>query len=112
MLQSTFDPDNVEKLRPMMQDTVDAILDKLLKKGGSTPIDFIEEFATPVPTQVRYLWYETNRCGLTSSRSFTNSLGCLTKTSKFFPKTLRSGRALLQVLPSLQISAAQHCVSV
>ncbi|KAJ9618995.1 hypothetical protein H2203_008811 [Taxawa tesnikishii (nom. ined.)] len=55
MLQSRFDPEAVEKMRPMMQETTNEILDELVKKGGKDkPVDLIEEFATPLPTQIIY----------------------------------------------------------
>lgn len=54
MLDDAFTKEAVEKMRPMMQSTIDAILDKMVKRGGDKPVDLIEEFATPVPTQIVY----------------------------------------------------------
>lgn len=54
MLDDAFTKEAVEKLRPMMQDTVDAILERMIQRKGDKPIDLVAEFATPVPTQIVY----------------------------------------------------------
>lgn len=53
MLEDAFEKEAVEKMRPMMQSTVDAVLEKMILQAG-TSVDLIEEFATPVPTQIVY----------------------------------------------------------
>lgn len=54
MLESAFTSETVDKKwRPMMERTVDAILDTFIEKGKSQqPIDFMQEFANVVPPQV------------------------------------------------------------
>lgn len=56
MLESEFKPDTVQKKwRPMMERTIDDVLEKFVQKGkGQQPIDLIEELAAPVPTQIIY----------------------------------------------------------
>ena len=56
MLQALFEPDVVEKKwRPMMERTVDDVLDKFVQKGThQKPIDLMEDFAVPIPTQIVY----------------------------------------------------------
>lgn len=53
MIENAFEKSSVEKLRPMMQKTVDEILAKMIEKSkDSQPVDFMEQFAAAVPTQV------------------------------------------------------------
>ena len=54
MLEDAFTAEAVAKMRPMMQQRVDSILDKMIEEGCEKPVDFVEKFATPVPTQVVY----------------------------------------------------------
>lgn len=54
MLESEFTPETVnKKWRPVMEQTVDIILDKFIQKGkDQQPIDFMEDFANIVPPQI------------------------------------------------------------
>ncbi|KAF3030285.1 hypothetical protein E8E11_000537 [Didymella keratinophila] len=53
MLQAAFEPDAVEKLRPMIQSVVNRNIDKLLSEGQAhQPVDLMEHFANKVPTEV------------------------------------------------------------
>ncbi|KAH9886563.1 cytochrome P450 [Xylariomycetidae sp. FL2044] len=57
VLEPEFTPETVNrKWRPMMEETVDVLLDRFIEKGkkGQQPIDLMEEFAIPVPTQIIY----------------------------------------------------------
>lgn len=56
MLEAEFTPETVQKKWvPMMEQTIDAVLDKFIEKGkAQQPIDLVENFATPVPTQIIY----------------------------------------------------------
>ena len=36
----------------MIQATIDTILDAMIKKGTQEPVDFIHNFAEPIPIQV------------------------------------------------------------
>lgn len=52
MFEQFFTPEAVDRLRPMMQKTVDTILDNMTQKGSQNPVDFIHSFAEPIPIQV------------------------------------------------------------
>ncbi|KAK4501621.1 hypothetical protein PRZ48_007430 [Zasmidium cellare] len=56
MLESEFTLDTIEKKwRPMMEKTIDELLDKFIEKGGKhQPIDLVEDLATPIPTHIIY----------------------------------------------------------
>ena len=41
-------------MRPQIQKTVDQLLDAMMKKGGSNPIDLVENFSLPVPSYIIY----------------------------------------------------------
>ncbi len=51
MLEPSFTAEAVDKMRPMMQGIVDTVLETMVKKGCPNPVDLVEEFAQPVPTQ-------------------------------------------------------------
>jgi fungal nitric oxide reductase len=52
MVESIFKKEHIDSLRPSIQKTVDDLLDALVKEGGSSPVDFIDKFALPVPSYV------------------------------------------------------------
>jgi len=54
MVEPIFTKENVEKMRPHIQKTVDNLLDAMLKKGGENPVDLVEKFALPVPSYIIY----------------------------------------------------------
>lgn len=56
MLESEFTQDVVEeKWRPMMEKTIDELLDKFIAKGAHhQPIDLVKDLATPIPTTIIY----------------------------------------------------------
>ena len=56
MLEDAFTPEAIEKLKPMIQETVNHVIDDFVKKyqEQNSPIDLIEELATPIPTQIIY----------------------------------------------------------
>ncbi len=64
MVEPLFDSKNIESLRPSFQKTIDECLGKMIKGGCKEPVDLVEEFALPVPTQVspqpRYLLSSSN----------------------------------------------------
>jgi nitric oxide reductase len=55
MVESIFTKEHIDGLRPSIQKTVDDLLDTLVKEGGSSPVDFIDKFALPVPSYVNPL---------------------------------------------------------
>lgn len=52
MVGPLFDPKNIDSLRPSFQKTVDECLEEMIKGGCQEPVDLVEKFALPVPTQV------------------------------------------------------------
>lgn len=45
---------NIDSMLPVIQTTVDDCIKQLKAHGGKEPIDFIENFALRVPSQVTY----------------------------------------------------------
>jgi nitric oxide reductase len=54
MVSSLFSATAIEKLRPHIQSTVNALLDKMVASGSAKPIDLVESFALPVPSYIIY----------------------------------------------------------
>ena len=52
MFEAFFTPEAVNKLRPMMQKTIDTLLDDMIKKGCQEPVDLIRSLAESIPIQV------------------------------------------------------------
>ena len=53
MVQSWFTPEKVQSMRPYIDKTVNDLLDRMKAKGcADGPVDFVEEFALPVPSYV------------------------------------------------------------
>jgi hypothetical protein len=52
MVESFFNQDYVEKLKPYIRETVQRLLDNMASKGCKEPVDLIEKFALPVPSYV------------------------------------------------------------
>ena len=52
MFESFFTPEAVEAQRPMIEKTVDTILDSMIQAGCQKPMDFVHKFAEPIPIQV------------------------------------------------------------
>jgi nitric oxide reductase len=53
MVEPLFTREHIEGMRPHIQQTVDSLLDVLVKEGGDKPVDLVEKFALPVPSYVR-----------------------------------------------------------
>lgn len=52
MVDSLFNKDAATKLRPHIQQTVDSLLEKMLREGGNGPVDLVDKFGVPVPSYV------------------------------------------------------------
>lgn len=52
MLEDAFTPEASESYKPMMRDVINKTLDKMINDGCKEPVNLIDAFATPVPTQV------------------------------------------------------------
>lgn len=76
MFEAFFTPEAVDKLRPMMQKTVDSLLDDMIQKGSQEPVDLVRSFAESIPMQVcqkRDAILDMTRCIDQLYRSFTGS---------------------------------------
>ena len=63
MVEFAFTQEHVDSLKPLIQKTVDDLLDKMVQKAsgeaasgsnGRPAVDLVEEFALPVPSYVRF----------------------------------------------------------
>lgn len=52
MVEPIFTKDQINKLRPSIQKTVDTLLADMIKAGGEKPVDIVEKFALPVASYV------------------------------------------------------------
>jgi nitric oxide reductase len=52
MVAPLFTKEHIDGMRPHIQETVDSLLDALLKEGGKKPVDLVEKFALPVASYV------------------------------------------------------------
>jgi fungal nitric oxide reductase len=53
MVESFFTKQHIQEMAPLIQQTVDDLLDVMISKGCPEPVDLIENFALPVPSYVR-----------------------------------------------------------
>jgi nitric oxide reductase len=53
MVESLFTKKHIEDMQPHIQQTVDSLLDTMVKEGCGEPVDIVEKFALPVPSYVR-----------------------------------------------------------
>ncbi|KAK4982051.1 hypothetical protein LTR66_009507 [Elasticomyces elasticus] len=54
MVEPFFAPDHIDTMRPHIQNTVDSLLDAMLREGGKKPVDLVEKFSLPVPSYIIY----------------------------------------------------------
>ncbi|KAK4121980.1 cytochrome P450 [Parathielavia appendiculata] len=55
MVESWFTPEKVKSMQPYIDKTVNDLLDRMKVKGcAGGPVDFVEEFALPVPSYIIY----------------------------------------------------------
>jgi nitric oxide reductase len=52
MVEPFFSHQHVESMRPHIQQTVNKLLDAIVKEGSEKPIDLVEKFSLPVPSYV------------------------------------------------------------
>ncbi len=52
MVEPLFTKEHIDGLRPHIQQTVDSLLDAMIKEGGEKPVDIVEKFALPVASYV------------------------------------------------------------
>lgn len=53
MVESLFTKEHINSMRPHIQQTVDSLLDIMIKQGCESPVDIVDKFALPVPSYVR-----------------------------------------------------------
>lgn len=54
MIESLFTRNAIEKMRPSIQNTVDTLLDDMIKEGCQKPVDVVEKLALPVASYTIY----------------------------------------------------------
>lgn len=52
MVAQAFTKEHIESKRPEIQATVNRYLDEMIKGGCKEPVDLVEKFALPVPSEV------------------------------------------------------------
>jgi nitric oxide reductase len=52
MVEPLFTKEHIDGLRPHIQQTVDSLLDAMIREGGEKPVDIVEKFALPVASYV------------------------------------------------------------
>lgn len=52
MVESFFSREHVDAMRPHIQQTVDNLLDAIVRDGSDKPVNFVEKFSLPVPSYV------------------------------------------------------------
>jgi len=55
MIEPIFTREQIDKMRPHIQKTVDTLLDDMIKNGCKTPVDVVEKLALPVASYVSSL---------------------------------------------------------
>lgn len=80
MVEPLFTKEHIDGLRPHIQQTVDSLLDAMIREGGEKPVDIVEKFALPVASYTIYgilgvpfkdLAYLTQQAAVRSSGSAT-----------------------------------------
>nr|OQO23714.1 Cytochrome P450 55A3 [Rachicladosporium sp. CCFEE 5018] len=54
MVEFAFSVRHVDSLRPQIQSTADNLVDAMVAKSGTGPIDFVEQYALPLPSYTIY----------------------------------------------------------
>jgi len=101
MVESLFTKAHIDSMRPQIQKTVDSLLDEMIKKGGSEPVDLVEKFALPVPSYVPSL-FPASKLLLTYPRPSTAFLACLSPTCQPSPTSQLSVATAQQQRPKHQ----------
>jgi len=52
MVEPLFTKEHIDGLRPHIQQTVNSLLDAMIREGGEKPVDIVEKFALPVASYV------------------------------------------------------------
>ena len=108
MVEPIFTKQQIDSMRPHIQQTVDSLLDIMTKEGGAEPVDIVEKFALPVPSYVSSR--PQKRVGLRGvaadghkpNRSSTASSGCHCLIWRPLPNMQLFGAMGVPLLPKLQ----------
>jgi nitric oxide reductase len=52
MVAKFFAQEHISSLKPLINETINAVLEKMIAKGGDKPIDLVEHFSLPIPSLV------------------------------------------------------------
>lgn len=108
MIEPIFTKQQIDSMRPHIQQTVDSLLDSMIKEGGAEPVDIVEKFALPVPSYVSLR--PQKHTGLTDvpvdcqkpNRSSTAFSGCRCLIWGHLPNMQLFGAMGVPLLPKLQ----------
>ncbi|KAL3496050.1 cytochrome P450 55A2 [Aspergillus germanicus] len=54
MVAKFFTQEHINSLKPLINETIKSVLEKMIAKGGDKPIDLVEHFSLPIPSLVIY----------------------------------------------------------
>jgi hypothetical protein len=87
MIEDIFSREAIERMRPSIQNTVDTLLDEMIKDGCKNAVDVVEKLALPVASYVSFLLFVANKSNADTFgcflRPFTESSVYHSKTSNF-----------------------------
>ncbi|CZS88141.1 probable Cytochrome P450 55A3 [Rhynchosporium graminicola] len=108
MVESIFTNQQINDMRPNIQTTVNALLDKIISEGGSEPFDFVEKFALPVPS---YTIYSILGVPLEDLPQLTNFAAIRSNGSGTATEASNANASLLSYMDSLvtaRLSSPKH----
>ena len=73
MIEPIFSREAIDRMRPSIQNTVDTLLDDMIKDGCKNPVDVVEKLALPVASYVSSLF--------APRRSTSDMFGCFLRPS-------------------------------
>ncbi|KAJ0422846.1 cytochrome P450 55A2 [Aspergillus carlsbadensis] len=54
MVAKFFTQEHINSLKPLINETINSVLEKMIAQGGDKPIDLVEHFSLPIPSLVIY----------------------------------------------------------
>jgi nitric oxide reductase len=52
MVAKFFTQEHINSLKPLINETINSVLEKMIATGGDKPIDLVEHFSLPIPSLV------------------------------------------------------------
>lgn len=52
MVDAFFSPEHVESIKPLIQSTVDKVLNRMIERGCDKPVDLVESLSLLIPSIV------------------------------------------------------------